>query len=162
MDINTVTELFTYDSDTGHLYWRAPGRGRVKTRPAGTKLSTGYLGVVVGAKRYLAHRLCWALLHGRWPNDQIDHINGDKTDNRACNLREATNLQNGKNVKLSANNTSGVSGVHYDTSTGKWRATIKVEGKQISLGRWADFADAVAARRAAEHKHFGEWVRDRP
>lgn len=91
--------------------------------------------------------------------DQIDHINGDKTDNRIKNLREATNAQNGKNLKLSAKNTSGICGVSFDRQTGKWRATIKVDGKQRCLGRWVVFDDAVNARRVAEETCFGEWGR---
>jgi len=159
MNIQDIYKLFLYNPETGHLFWRAAGRGRAKTRSAGTKLSTGYIGVVVGSKRYFAHRLCWVLHYGRWPVDQIDHINGDKTDNRIKNLREATNAQNGKNLKLSAKNTSGICGVSFDRQTGKWRATIKVDGKQRCLGRWVVFDDAVNARRVAEETCFGEWGR---
>lgn len=161
MNEDQVASLFRYDPETGYLYWVAPGRGRIKKKPAGTKLSTGYVGVVIGPKRYLAHRIAWFLHYGRWPKDQIDHINGDKTDNRIANLREATNSQNGKNLKLSARNTSGVSGVHFDRWSERWRAVIKVEGKNICLGRWADKSAAIAARKAAEAKYFGEWARSR-
>jgi hypothetical protein len=159
MNIQDIRKLFLYDPASGELRWQSAGRGRVKTKSAGTKLSNGYIGVVVGPRRYLAHRLCWAVHYGAWPIDQIDHINGDKTDNRIKNLREATNSQNGKNLKLSARNTSGVSGVSFDSQTGKWRACIKVGGKQKYLGRWVEFEDAVIARRAAEEKYFGEWRR---
>lgn len=159
MNIQELQKLFSYNPENGQLRWTALGKGRTKTKPAGAKLSTGYIGVVVGPKRYLAHRICWALHYKRWPADQIDHVNGDKTDNRISNLREATNFQNGKNLKLSVKNTSGVCGVTFDRQTGKWRATIKIDGKQRCLGRWLVFQDAVAARRAAEKKYFGEWAR---
>ena len=96
MDIDTVTELFAYDSDTGHLYWRALGRGRVKTRPAGTKLSTGYLGVVVGSKRYLVRRLCWARHAG--PSDDWLEENGfvrapKSADDLAAEIRAERGLR---------------------------------------------------------------------
>lgn len=161
MNLDEIKKLFRYDPKSGHLYWIAPGKGRSKKKPAGTKLSTGYLGIVIGPKRYLAHRLCWLLHYGELPKDQIDHINGNKTDNRIVNLREATNSQNGKNLKLSARNTSGVTGVTFDKQTQKWRASIKVDGKDINLKRWASFEDAVSARKAAEQKYFGNWARGR-
>jgi hypothetical protein len=159
MDISRIKQLFDYVSQTGHLYWRAKGRGRVKTRPAGTILSTGYIGVVIGEKRHFAHRICWAIHFGKWPSDQIDHINGIKIDNRICNLREATNSQNGKNARIPSNNTSGVCGVTYDKVNKRWRSIIKVNGKQIHLGRWSSFEDAVVARKEAESCYFGQWAR---
>lgn len=162
MDIERIKQLFDYDAQTGHLLWRAKGRGRVKTRPAGTRLSTGYIGVVVGKRRYLAHRICWVVHFGAWPSDQIDHINGDKADNRICNLREATNAQNGKNARTPISNTSGVCGVTYDKVNRRWRSLIKVNGRQIHLGRWQSFEDAVKARKVAEQRHFGEWARGKP
>lgn len=161
MDVSELKKLLRYDPQSGSLFWDAKGRGRIKKKPAGSKLSTGYIGVVIGPKRYLAHRLCWALFYGKWPSDQIDHINGDKTDNRIANLREATNLQNGRNLKISSRNTSGVSGVHFDAWAGRWRAAIKVNGKSINLGRWSDKDDAIRARKEAEIRYFGEWIRDR-
>lgn len=159
MKTEVIKQLFDYDAQAGHLYWRARGRGRVKTRPAGTLLSTGYIGVVVGKKRYLAHRICWVVQFGEWPSDQIDHINGNKADNRLCNLREATNFQNGKNTRTHINNTSGVCGVTYDKVNKRWRSLIKVNGKQIHLGRWPSFEEAVAARKEAESQYFGKWAR---
>jgi hypothetical protein len=107
----------------------------------------------------MAHRIAWLLYYGKWPKDQIDHINGDKSDNRIVNLREATNSQNGKNLKLSINNKTGVTGVAFDRQTQKWRAYIRVNFKMINLGRYMDFEDAVIARKSAEKKYFGEWVR---
>lgn len=161
MNIEYLHSLLRYDPDSGHLFWLALGKGRIKKRPAGTRLSTGYIGVVIGPKRYYAHRICWALYHGRWPEEQIDHINGDKTDNRITNLREATNLQNGKNLKMSVRNTSGVTGVTFDRANNKWRATLKANGRSIYLKRWDTFEQAVEARKAAEKQYFGKWVRDR-
>lgn len=162
MKIDDLQLLFSYDLHTGNLYWRSKGRGRIKKKPAGTLLSTGYIGVVCGERRYLAHRVCWALHTGQWPDQQIDHINGIKTDNRISNLRLATNSQNGKNISRSINNTSGVCGVTYDKANKKWRALIKVDAKQIHLGRWSDFDDAIKARKLAEKKYFGDWARKDP
>ena len=161
MNTEELKTLLRYDSDTGHIYWIAPGKGKIKKKPAGTKLYSGYIGVLINGKRYQAHRLAWALHTGDWPADQIDHINGDKTDNRICNLREATNAQNGKNVKLSKLNKTGFPGVSWYPTHKKYRVYIKCNHKSIYLGSYEKLEDAVAARRAAEDKYFGEWKREK-
>lgn len=159
MNIDVLKSLLRYEPDTGLIYWIAKGKGMIKKKPAGTKLYSGYLGICIGPKRWQAHRIAWALHTGAWPKDQIDHINGIKTDNRACNLREATSSQNGKNLKLSKANKSGHKGVCFDKQTGKWRATIKVEFKTINLGRYVDKDEAIQVRKDAEKLYFKEWNR---
>ena len=79
----------------------------------------------------------------------FDHINGDKTDNRLANLRDVTRLENARNMPRPKNNTSGVLGVSWSKSHGKWAARIKVEGRKLSAGHFDKFEDACAARRAA-------------
>lgn len=159
MNIDALKSLLRYDPETGLIYWIAKGRGMIKKKAAGTLLYSGYLGICIGPKRLQAHRIAWALHHGNWPKDQIDHINGIKTDNRICNLREATNSQNGKNLGISKANTSGVKGVCFEKYTNRWKATIRVEGKYISLGRFGSIEDAVVARKNAEQFYFKEWNR---
>lgn len=159
MNINELKLLFSYDPDTGAIYWIAKGKGMIKKKAAGTLLHSGYLGICIGPKRWQAHRIAWALHYGKWPENQIDHINGIKTDNRICNLREATNSQNGKNLGLSKANKSGVKGVSFETYTQRWKASIKVESKTISLGRFNSIEDAAIARKLAEQHYFKEWNR---
>lgn len=159
MNIDALKSLLRYDPDTGLIYWIAKGKGMIKKKAAGTLLHSGYLGICIGPKRWQAHRIAWALHHGDWPKDQIDHINGIKTDNRACNLREATNSQNGKNLGLSKANLSGIKGVSFETYTGRWKATIRVDGKSISIGRFESIEKASLARKIAEQKYFKEWNR---
>jgi hypothetical protein len=159
MNINELKTLFSYDPDTGVIRWIAKGKGMIKKKAAGTLLHSGYLGICIGPKRWQAHRIAWALHHGAWPKDQIDHINGIKTDNRICNLREATNSQNGKNLGLSKANKSGVKGVSFENYTQRWKASIKVENKTISLGRFNSIEDAAKARQLAEQHYFKEWNR---
>nr|WP_175479900.1 HNH endonuclease signature motif containing protein [Paracoccus homiensis] len=96
-----------------------------------------------------AHRVAWAVIHGRWPNGEIDHINGDRSDNRLANLREVTKRENHRNMAIRSDNTSGVTGVYWAREKGKWAAYIKAD-KMVALGRYDTFAEAVAARRAAE------------
>jgi hypothetical protein len=151
--------MFRYEPDTGSIYWTALGKGKIKKKPAGTVTHAGYVGILIDGKRYHAHRIAWALHNGAWPDDQIDHINGNKLDNRIDNLRPATNSQNGKNLKLSIANTSGHTGVTWCKTLEKWRAVIKVDGKQINCGRYACKNDAINARKSVEIKYFGEWSR---
>jgi HNH endonuclease len=157
-----IRNLFSYNSQTGAIFWVARGRGRIKKKPAGTVISTGYIGVLVNGKRYLAHRIAWFLHFGEWPIDQINHINGIRTDNSILNLRLATNAQNGKNYGNNKSNKSGFKGVSWCKYTGKWRSTIKVDGKTLDKGRYSDINDAIFARGKAEIEHFGEWRRKCP
>ena len=161
MNIDVLKSLLRYEPDTGLIYWVAKGKGMIKKKAAGTKLHSGYLGICIGPKRWQAHRIAWALHTGAWPKDQIDHINGIKTDNRACNLREATNSQNGKNLKLSKANKTGVAGVCWSERYQNYRVYIKVDHKQKYLGTFKNFDDAVKSRHEAEYKYFGEWKRNK-
>lgn len=161
MNIDVLKSLLRYDPDTGLIYWVAKGKGMIKKKAAGTKLHSGYLGICIGPKRWQAHRIAWALHTGAWPKDQIDHINGIKTDNRACNLREATNSQNGKNLKLSKANKTGVAGVCWSERYQNYRVYIKVDHKQKYFGTFKNFDDAVKVRHEAEDRYFGEWKRNK-
>jgi len=97
-----------------------------------------------------AHRVAWAIYYVEWPEHQIDHINGDRADNRIENLRTVTHAENGRNTKLNCRNKSGVSGVDWFPRTKRWRARIVFEQSEKHLGYFEHFEDAVAARKAAE------------
>lgn len=159
MNIDHLKSLLSYEPNTGVIQWIAKGKGRIKKKEAGTLLHSGYVGICIGRKRFQSHRVAWALHHGSWPKDQIDHINGIKTDNRICNLREASNSQNGKNLGLSKANTSGVKGVSFEKYTNRWKASIRVNGKMISIGRFDKIENAIEARKVTEKKYFQEWNR---
>ena len=97
--------------------------------------SNGYIAINIREKQYLAHRLAYLYMTGKWPNDQIDHANQIKDDNRWSNLRAASHSQNMHNVKIRSDNSSGYKGVWFDGgSNKKWRASIKHNGKKINLG----------------------------
>lgn len=92
------------------------------------------------------------------PDDMVvDHINHNTLDNRKCNLRICTPTQNNMNRGIQSNNTSGVTGVFWNKACNKWKATISINKKQIHLGLYEDFEEAVRARKEAEIKYFGEY-----
>jgi hypothetical protein len=105
------------------------------------------------AKRYKAHRVAWALYYGEWPEGEIDHINGIRSDNRLINLRVVSHKDNMRNQRLSKANKSGVIGVCWASHRGKWSAQIKVNRKKLHLGLFGTIKEAAAARKAAERKY---------
>lgn len=145
-----LRQLIDYDEDTGLLVAKVETHGRWKAgRAMGTRMTNGYISVTVDSCRFLAHRVAWAIKHGSWPTDQIDHINGDRSDNRLSNLRSATNQQNSSNKTKHARNKSGHIGVHWREDAKKWRASIMIRGKRKYLG-YFDTKDEAA-------KAYREW-----
>ncbi len=138
-----LKELFHYDSDTG-LFTRFPVKG-ISGRHCVGAIKHGYLIIGVDHKYYRAHRLAWLYVHGEWPNDGIDHINGDKVDNRISNLRAATQAQNLQNIsKANRNSKSGLRGTSWNSGNNKWRAEILVDGKRKHLGYFEQAEQAHA------------------
>ena len=153
-DYIAISQKVLYCPDSGDLTWKS---GRLKGKPAGRlHKSSGYMRVIVNGKEHRSHRIAFLLMHKRWPAF-VDHINGIRTDNRACNLREATKAENCRNSKLQTNNSSGHPGVHWVKSKKRWRASIKVMDRQIHLGWFLSIKDAVRARIEGERLHHGEF-----
>ena len=148
-------ELFRYDPETGYLYWKNTGTGRPKYNvPAGhTSKSTGYAIVKLRGKAYKAHRIIWLMFYGDLPERQIDHINHIRSDNRIGNLRSVSNQGNQRNATKQKNNSSGVTGVHWDSRAMKWKSRIYIGNKDIPLGYYSHIFPAACARKAAENKY---------
>lgn len=143
ISIERARELFIYDPESGLITRRKTTGGKPSGSIAGSLRSDGYVGIGVCGAEVLAHRLAWLLHHGVEPEQEIDHINGIRSDNRAANLRvvsRATNNQNRR--KAHANNKLGVLGVQLDGS-GLFRARIRVNKKLILIGRF-DTAEAAS------------------
>lgn len=121
-------------------------------RAIGTKHHTGYLVHTVDERQYGVHRLVFCYHKGYMP-DCIDHENQDKTDNRIENLIDSSPKHNGMNRKRNANNKSGVVGVYFDNRRKKYKAQIKVSGRQMTIGYFSTLEQAAEARKAAELKH---------
>jgi len=109
--------------------------------------------VPIFGKNYQAHRVVFALENERWPDGDIDHIDGDTSNNTPTNLREVSASTNHKNTKRHKHNTSGVNGVSWDKDRNKWMAHIQVSGKSITLGRYVDKQDAINARTVANEEY---------
>ncbi len=150
-----------YDSDTGVFYRVHSGKGYHAGSVAGHKRPTGYVRISVLSKLYYAHRLAWLYMTGEWPANEVDHINGDPSDNRWCNLRAATARENRGNTRAPKNNTTGVKGVHYYKNRGKWTAYVARNRRTKCLGYFDTIEEAAAARRAAAKLVFGDFSRDK-
>jgi hypothetical protein len=132
-----VRELLHYDPETGVFARRVSVSGRRRAGGVGSIERDGYIRITICRHRFPAHRLAWFYQTGEWPGADIDHVNGDRADNRLCNLREATRSRNCMNARMPANNTSGFKGVIWDRYKRKWRADIKLNGKNKTLGLFA-------------------------
>lgn len=174
LNYSDVSKLLKADFETGKLFWLPrpvdmfPStrdahwwNGRYAEKEAfSTKDSYGYLKGKLAKKMYAAHRVIWLLHCGAWPDDQIDHINGIRDDNRIANLRSVSAAENNRNLGVSAKNKSGVVGVFWLARQSKWVATIKAENRTRWLGQYESIDDAISARKNAElvfgfHKNHG-------
>ena len=152
-----LKSLLTYDADTGVLFNRVCRNSRApKDAPAGTCTADGYTAVMIGGKKYQAHRLIWLYMTGSWPTVEIDHINQVRNDNRWVNLREATRQENSWNTGKHAKTKSGVKGVAYIGKSGKWQVQMRVRGKSYYIGQYNTIEAAAAARANAERQLYAD------
>lgn len=165
IDPEIVRKLLRYDPETGKLFWLTRIAGgpitevyarRFNTRFAGkeaftAKTQTGYLQGHLLSSKHAAHCVIWVLVHGKWPVE-VDHINGNRSDNRLANLREVDRLENCKNASIRKSRNGSTIGVRF--SKGAWQANITCAGQRYHLGRFKIHGDAVAARKRAE-REFG-------
>ena len=152
-----LRELMHYEPLTGHFTWRINSAVAKPGQRAGGGHSLGYRAVGLDYKKYLEHVLAYLYMTGEWPAGEVDHINGDKTDNRWSNLRLATRSQNGHNKGLHPRSSTGISGVNKHGN--KFRARIWDNGVVIDLGCFASLEAAAKARAAAEKKYMGDFKR---
>lgn len=146
MTAEWLHENLVYVPETGAFMWKVRGAGRMMGKVLGTKVWPGYITMKVDNVIHYAHRLAWLYVHGRWPDYQLDHINGDKADNRIINLREATPAQNSAR-RRTTRKIAPSRGV-FPHGVG-FVARIHFEGKRRYLGY---FPTAEAAKDAYEAK----------
>lgn len=167
-DVDMLNMLLRYDAETGKLFWRERPLDtflETPTRPASflhgmwnTKFSgkeagglhSGYMRCMVNNEHHLHHRIIWKMAYGVEP-DQVDHIDGNRSNNRLSNLRDVSHQVNAKNRRLYANNTTGVPGVSFHKRDNVWQVRINVgEEVEVHLGNYAERDTAVAVRLAAQ------------
>lgn len=161
-----LNSLLRYEPETGKLFWKPRDKEmfrsdrqfktwntRFSEKEAGSVGNHGYRAVIVMGKAYLAHRLIWMMVYGDWPPEQLDHINGDRQDNRLSNIRRVSNAENCKNLGMKKDNSSGITGVSWRPDINKWTARIRVNGKDKHLGSFGDKETAIQARKAADIKY---------
>lgn len=165
-----VRELLHYDPSTGILTWRPRGmhwfdsahacnawNAKFSGKPAGHKRrrSDGYISLQIRllGRLHYAHRLAWAVMTGKQPPDEIDHIDGDAMNNAWVNLRDGGNSANRKNVPMYSSNTSGVCGVHWHKASGRWMARVNHSGRSHYLGLFDDMDEAHRIVREFRDRH---------
>lgn len=146
--IEELRDTFKYHPD-GYLIRKKNGK------PCGQHANTrdGYAQVKAGGKKLYAHRIIYAIVHGETPAGEIDHIDGDRMNNRIENLRDVPKLENQHNRKNHKDNSSGFPGVRWHNQAQKWQVQICVNYRVIYLGLFDDIKDAVQARRIAKIKY---------
>lgn len=141
--------FFLFPSNSAAVAWNGRYAGQIAFD---TPREDGYLSGSIFGKKYLAHRVVWAMVYGEWPSLQIDHINGSRSDNRPINLREVSAQDNNRNLGLSSRNKSGVAGVYFNKMRKTWVAQITEDGKTKNLGSFQDINDAITRRKEAERQ----------
>lgn len=167
VDIDYLHQRFTCLPDKGQLIWKPlPNVEDIQVRRWNGKNAGHVAGsddvfyrkVKIDRKRYMVHRIIYAMVTGAFPDGELDHISGDKRDNRFCNLRPVSHQQNACNAKISIANISGHKGIHWLERLGKWEVCIGYNGDHY-LGVYADLNKAIAIRDEAEQRLFGEYRR---
>lgn len=150
LSVEHLREYLYYESLTGVFTWvnKNQNANCIKVGDIAGDLhkASGYTRICIDGKRHYAHRLAWLYMTGVMPKNLIDHINGDRSDNRFCNLREATIQQNNQNQKISQKgNKSGFLGVSFKKATGKYKARVQANGKNKFLGYFVTPEEASKA-----------------
>jgi hypothetical protein len=168
IDAGQIAILLDYNPSTGGLIWKhriaaedgglvdrtrrscASFNAQFAGKPAFTATdSSGYRFGAIHDMQCRAHKAIVAIMTGCWPEDSVDHINGDRQDNRWVNLRLASRADNNRNMRRRCDNTSGFAGVTWNKRRAKWSAYIRSGGRYVSLGDHERLEDAAAARKAA-------------
>jgi hypothetical protein len=156
--LDCAKQVLHYSPDTGEFTWlKSQGRQKAGTVAGTTRGIYKYIRVNNSVR--LAHRAAFAWVYGYWPPQHVDHINGDKRDNRIVNLRAATNKQNSANSPRRKDNTSGFKGVRRARTAGKWWAQIYADGRLRYIGTYDTPEEAHGAYLKAAEIEFGQFVR---
>lgn len=162
--VDEIKRCFEYDHESGIVYWKdrpwSLANRQTSGKEAGCLTNIGYklINLSVSGKQVLmkAHRVAWVLCHGEWPAGEIDHKDGNKSNNRIENLRVATRSQNVANQ--AARNKTGLKGCTYNPRHDTWTSSIRIDGKNKHLGSFGSAEEAYAAYLSAAEIHRGEFA----
>jgi len=157
MNKSMLNELFEYKD--GNLYWKKRLSQRAKIGDkAGYLRKDGYVNIRINNKNYKAHRLVFVFHHDYMP-EFIDHIDGNKANNKIENLRSATKAQNRMNISLQSNSKSGIKNVNWHKKTNKWIVQLGINGKKLHFGTYFDLEVAKFVADTMRHKYHGQFSR---
>lgn len=157
LTLDRLKELLSYDPSTGEWIWNVARGSAIKGAPCNLIGSVGYVVITVDGKGWTGHRLAWFYQTGEVPTCEIDHINGNRADNRFSNLRKATSSQNKCNTGMRPCNTSGFKGVSFNKGAKKWTAKCRHNGKQFHIGYFETAEAASDAYCAFAKRVHGEF-----
>ena len=156
LTVEQLKNALNYDANTGVFIWKTRPSKAVKVGDVAgcVEKRIGYVTIGIAKRIYKAHRLAWLYAYSEWPKGLIDHINGNKADNRIANLRDVFADGNSQNIrKPNRRNKSGFMGVIFFQK--KWRASITVSGKTKWLGDYATPEEAHQVYLVAKRKYHG-------
>lgn len=154
-DISELRNLINYDSSTGEFFWKNIKSKRFKCGDlAGCYRKDGYRVIRTRHGLHLGHRIAWAIVYGEWPDTDIDHIDGNPSNNKISNLRKVTHSQNIINQTAHKDNRLGQAGIKLNKN-GRFYVTVKNK----SRGGYATLDEAIFVRDKALKEEYGEFVR---
>lgn len=157
-DVDLILRVLRYDPENGILYWTGAQASYLAGQPAGSVNKLGYVMIKTGGRSLAAHRLAWLFHYGLWPEVDIDHVDRNRSNNRICNLRLTSMLQNQMNSAPRRHNTHGWKGITFQPRHKAWLAQITIAGKNHNLGRYKDPRDAAAAYDRRASAEFGDYA----
>jgi hypothetical protein len=155
-----LRSVLDFDPASGRITWKTKYCQKIVVgAEAGVVDRYGYRIICVDGLKYFAHRIVWAFVHDAWPPSELDHRDGNPSNNSISNLRIAKRAQNLRNQGLKKTNSSGHKGVSWNKTFNKWQARIQVDKKQIWLGLHDSLDDAAKAYERAAKEHHGSFAR---